>query len=289
MPNRYHTLPYYGGKNQKAGINSWINRLLGPSRNRFYVEPFAGMLGVLMSRTPARNEIINDANSWVANWWSQVRDNHEELAHLVDSSPRSRQCFEECVEYQSAKIAENYQACTVEDAWRFFMVVSQSMHHGVQATKGNFAVVYGDMKPYKIWRTYEVCQLNERIRHVQIEHCCAIGLLQRIAGMKDALIYADPPYATADTSPYGKWSLPKGDFADAAASQQGRMVISGYNDEWDDLLDRGWFKYELDVHSSMSAGALSGISASDRSELIKRKEVCWMNYEYSAANHGLLL
>ena len=289
MAEQCETLPYYGGKNRKAAINSWINQLLGSSKGKFYVEPFAGMLGVLMSRAPARNEIVNDTNSWVANWWAQVRDNPAELAHMVDSSPRSRQCFEESVDYQKARMAENYQACTVEDAWRFFMVVTQSMHHGVQATKGNFAVTYGDMKPYHSWSEADIVKLSARMRHVQVEHCCAINLLGRIAGMKDALIYADPPYLTADTSPYGKWVLPKAEFCDVAASQQGRMVISGYNDEWDDLLERGWFRYELEVRSSMSASACAHAGSEDRRNRIKRKEVCWMNCEYSAANHGLLL
>ena len=63
-------LSYYGGKNPQRGVPHWINSLLPSTKEcTLYVEPFCGMMGVLLSRQESFCEIVNDANERVVNWW----------------------------------------------------------------------------------------------------------------------------------------------------------------------------------------------------------------------------
>ena len=89
----YRTSPYYGGK-RGYGIAEWIASYLPRNSDSCYVEPFAGMAGVLFARQPAKPEALNDLNRRVINWWRVVRDQPEEFGWRVEMTPKSR------VEYQ---------------------------------------------------------------------------------------------------------------------------------------------------------------------------------------------
>ena len=65
-----------GGKSSKSisQTGAWIAGLLPPPEKRqTYLEPFCGMLGVLLQRSPPGHEIVNDADGAVINWWRTVR------------------------------------------------------------------------------------------------------------------------------------------------------------------------------------------------------------------------
>ena len=79
-----------GGKsahgNHRTG--AWINSLLPPVDATYtFIEPFAGMMGVLLQREPARREIANDMDGQVVNWWRAARDYPVELSALLDWTP----------------------------------------------------------------------------------------------------------------------------------------------------------------------------------------------------------
>ena len=92
---------WVGGKSAYAatGTGKWIAGLLPPPGAAYsYIEPFAGMLGVLLQRQPARREIANDLDGDVINWWRVVRDYPAELGELLDWTPGwSAAMFEEAV------------------------------------------------------------------------------------------------------------------------------------------------------------------------------------------------
>lgn len=80
------TLPYLGGKSIRAnsGLGAWIVSLLPPpSSGQTYIEPFAGMLGVLLQRTPAGTEIVSDADGRIIAFWRELRDNTDAFAERV--------------------------------------------------------------------------------------------------------------------------------------------------------------------------------------------------------------
>ena len=74
-------LRYYGGKSEKFrngnGAGPWIAKML-PYR-RMYVEPFAGMLGVLLQREKSRIELVNDRDGMISAFWECIRDYPDKL------------------------------------------------------------------------------------------------------------------------------------------------------------------------------------------------------------------
>ena len=83
-------LKFYGGKNDRK-IGSWVaSQLPPPTGNQLYVEPFAGMLGVLLRRHPAGVEVVNDLDGRIINFWRAVKDAPDELADRIDATPYSR-------------------------------------------------------------------------------------------------------------------------------------------------------------------------------------------------------
>lgn len=77
---RLSALYWPGGKSGNgAGVGRWIADQLPWRYSSCYVEPFAGMLGVLLQRKPVQTEIVNDSDERVVNWWRVVRDRHLDL------------------------------------------------------------------------------------------------------------------------------------------------------------------------------------------------------------------
>ncbi len=89
----YRTLSYYGGK-RGYGKAQWIASFLPHTPDSCYIEPFAGMAGVLLARAPVKTEILNDLNGRVVNWWRAVRDKPEEFGRLLEFTPFSRAEYE---------------------------------------------------------------------------------------------------------------------------------------------------------------------------------------------------
>ena len=88
-------LRYYGGKSPLGQVGPWIAGNLPHQWKQTYVEPFAGMLGVLLCRAPCKVEVANDLDGDVFNWWRQVRDNADELTRKIKYTPLSRLAFDE--------------------------------------------------------------------------------------------------------------------------------------------------------------------------------------------------
>ena len=85
----YRTLPYHGGKRGYGKAQS-IASFLPPTPDSCYIEPFAGMAGVLFARQPVKLEVLNDLNRRVINWWRVVRDQPDDFGRLVEKTPISR-------------------------------------------------------------------------------------------------------------------------------------------------------------------------------------------------------
>lgn len=93
-------LPWPGGKSARAnnGIGHWIAKLL-PDDAHCYVEPYGGMWGVGLLRAPAPQEVINDTNGDLVNWWTVVRDRNADLVEMLRATPLwARDLFLESIE-----------------------------------------------------------------------------------------------------------------------------------------------------------------------------------------------
>ena len=257
------SLPYYGGKSPRSrnGTNEWILGLLPPVRPRqCYVEPFAGMLGILLNRPEAPREIVNDLSGGIVDWWTAVRDHSDELARVLAATPLSR------TEYLRACGGWNDpDVHLVERARRVSVVLTQSFCH-ILADSG-WSVSHLPTSGSRQDRySRRIVALSERMANVYLECVDASDIIERYASKSACVIYCDPPYGGHGAD----YKVPEFDADRASAAftnAAARVAISGYGTDWDHL---GWQRHEHHTHSSMAAGS-GGQS--------RRTEVLWCNYD----------
>ena len=258
-------LGYYGGKSATAnqGTGPWIASLLPHRTDVLYLEPFAGMLGVLLIRPKSKMEIVNDLDDSVINWWRQLRDYPEEFARRVELTPHSRREYE-----WSKRNMRNATLSPMQRAVAFHVAVSMGMAQGPAADTGSWKVTYSaETGSIGLWKRSRIYALAERMRHVQLECRDANVILERASVVERSVIYCDPPYRDADTSSYDE-DVDRGRLGELLNAQRGYVAISGFNDEWDHL---GWQRHSRTVqrHTLIKNQSLT----SDRTEVL------WTNYE----------
>ena len=59
--------------------------------HRIYIEPFLGSGAVFFNKTPSFTEILNDLDGDIFNMFKCLRDQPEELAHMIELTPYSRE------------------------------------------------------------------------------------------------------------------------------------------------------------------------------------------------------
>ena len=212
------------------GMHRWINGILPQGDVGLYCEPFAGMLGVLLNRRPASNELVNDINGHIYTFWRAMRDYPEEFERLCHVTPYCRRTYEEAHEGLHTGA---YDGDIVRRAWAVCVVVQQSMAHSVDG-KG-WGVVYtarGGDSGGKF--AEKVHRLHARIRDVQLENMCALSILERLIKVPcdNAVVYCDPPYQDTFTSGYDVAELDREKMSDLLQKQKAKVAISGYDDEW---------------------------------------------------------
>lgn len=265
MAQRLNALPYYGGKSVRgaSGTGRWIASLL-PYRNA-YAEPFAGMLGVLLQRRASQLEIASDADGRITNWWQCVRDRPEELAELVEWTPVSDRDWR-------AQRQRLDDPDPLRRALALHVVLTQGLHAGAEAR--NYKYVW---RPGGSTRTARVAfeRLRDRMRHVRLLNRDVCSILDKTADVADYVIYCDPPYQQADTSPYARTSFDRGRFVRLLQAQRGAVAVSGYGTEWDCL---GWRRLE---HEAQVTSYAHGYHA-QRKAKAPRVEVLWVNFDAAA-------
>ena len=256
-------LRYYGGKSERApnGISKWISEhLQSPARKSTYIEPFAGMLGILLQRSRSKVEIANDLNGEIVNWWEMVRDRGPELKEKLYNTPYSEKEFH---------LAKTDTDDLLEQARRTTIKLISGLTAGVYSRA--FSVRY-DGRSYGTRHTFRpyadrIPALQDRIHNVALLCRPAEKVLTRLAKESHAMIYCDPPYKDADTEPYGDYPFDRDLFGEVVQQQTGAVAISGYGDEWDHL---GWVRNEFQTYL-VTVG-----SSGDRPA---RTEVLWTNYQ----------
>ena len=259
-------IPYFGGKAPRGPrkTGDWILGLLPPVEpGQCYIEPFAGMLGILLNRPPARIEIVNDLSDAIVTWWLAVRDYPSELVAALDATPHARVEFERAVASW-----DDVDAGIVERARRITVVLAQCMHHSMSAGSADWMVSSVRQAPH-LWRLAErIPALSQRLSHVTIECRDAVNIIQRFAAKPHVVMYLDPPYQGKDGR-YDLGPLDVGALTDVLRSAEARILISGYAEDWDHL---GWERADRASFSSLDRSGDSDTT---------RREFAWSNYSSS--------
>ena len=254
---------YYGGK-ARADFRRWLIPKIPYDKDGLYVEPFAGMLGVLLARPQCKTEVVSDLDANITNWWQVVKEHPDELEHLIRYTPKCRRTFDECVKGIEDK---SYQDDMIKWAWATYTILQHGVSHGMMQT--GYSIHYTDTRKRDFASTLNL--LAERVKDVQVENTDALVILNRIKDISHAVIYCDPPYLTAWTQPYTNDDIDIDAFTDMFLSQKGRVAISGYKNEWDHL---GWYRHEWNT----KVYKINHVQNHD-SESQERTECLWTNYD----------
>ena len=258
-----------GGKNVVGnhGLTDWIlGELPDVDKKQTYVEPFAGMLGVLLNRAPVPLEIVNDLDERIVNWWTVAREQPDLLAEQMLWTPNSRSELNECF----AKVSD-FEVDPVERARCFAVICSDGYSltrthwrrrfDGKSTARGGF---------HHIRKT--LGQLAGRLRHVQLENRDAVTFLEGVPEVPDGVMYVDPPYGSVNGGEYYQYDVDRVRLAQVLGelSVKGwRIALSGY--EGDDL-GLGWRCVTKPVSSTL------GSERGGRTHY-KRVEHLWLSYD----------
>ena len=259
-------IPYYGGK-ARSDFRKWLLPKIPYHKDGLYVEPFAGMLGVLLARPKSKIEVINDLDGNIYNWWKVVREQPDELTHLIGHTAKCRRTFYDA---RDAIKSQTYKDNPLMWAWATFVALNYNVAHGTGV--GGFGTHFqgnGGKRDF----TKVIGPLAQRLKNVQVENRDALILLERLEKFEHAVIYCDPPYQTADTAAYklDDTLLNIEAYTKTLLAQKGRVAISGYRDEWDHL---GWHRFEWNTRAYP-------LNDSDEHRDLdwKRTERLWTNYD----------
>ncbi|MGW0577336.1 DNA adenine methylase, partial [Streptomyces sp. NPDC002920] len=254
-------VPYFGSKQRVA---DWIVGLL-PEHDH-YVEPFAGGLSVLLAKSPARMETVNDIDGELMTFWRVLRDRPEDLLRACFLTPHGR-----------AELAATWDPTTdeLELARRIWSRLAQGRSGTLRNTgwrhyidpAGSTLSMPGYLEAY----ADRLAAAAERMHGVSLEALPALDLIARYGSRANVLLYVDPPYL-GTTRGWGnnyrcemKTEAEHRGVAAALADCRATVVLSGYPSSLYDELYVGWHRYE---QASMTGNAKTAKA---------RTEVLWAN------------
>ena len=276
-------LQYPGGKSpaSSTALNQWINDLL-PAADH-YCEPFAGMCGVLLGRSPAvsKHETVNDLDDLIYGWWQVVRDRHDELIEWLENTPNGREQFAESqtLLYIGAPLGD------VAKAGHVTVALGQGFMSG--GLKGRPARGSWSRKlnvatgTHTAWANIadKVKRLTVRMRFVALENRDAVTVIGEYGRYPCNVLYVDPPYENVPD--YYRATVDFDAMETVLADCQAHVAISGYPScRWDSL---GWHRNELPVKSFVGRVTETGVDTSAQA----RTEVLWTNYDPSTVDNRL--
>ena len=257
-------LPYYGGKSPRSSnqIGAWILKLLPSAEYRqTYVEPFAGMLGILLNRPKVETEIVNDSSEHIVHLWRSIRDYPQEMEHCFRNTLISESEFNRAVK-------ELDESTGIDRALNTAIIIALSINNNLY-NASSFKTWYqsgqGRGRLYKLSETMPA--LHQRIKDVQFFCRDALSILDRTKNSERCIIYCDPPYKGSDLRAYGTNELDFDAFKDLLRIQKGRVAVSSYGDFYDDL--EGWHRHEKKTR----------ITVIGKDDACGRTEVLWTNYD----------
>ena len=224
--------------------------------DKYYVEPFAGMLGVLLQRGKSKVEMVNDVDGNLIAWWRAVRDNTKKFVRLVENTPYCKDEYRRALadlalgEYDDPIrraldyhicIDQGYVAGTGEKGWKGFPSSSRKMSE----------------KQFN--------SIANRMRSVQINNTDAVEFLEKIGKYENMVAYCDPPYLKSSICrAYGQKELDLEAMTEALLKCRGFAAVSGGAGDWDHL---DWNRYEI--------ATVTSVGSNKRKQ--KRTEVLWTN------------
>jgi len=214
-------MPYPGSKSRHAG---WITEYF-PDHD-CYVEPFAGVAGVLLNKDRSHIEIVNDKNGDLVNLLTVLRDHRDGLAEWVEHSPYSRELH---AEYREAIYGDGKKPDDPVE-WAGMVYYLQYSSFGGKIDDAFMVPNYNDndgnwrrrSKPY-VDHTTDIPALSARLQGVVIEQLDYSDVFDRYDS-PSTLFYCDPPYV--EKGGYYPHGVDHAEFAELLKGTVGDWVVS---------------------------------------------------------------
>ena len=183
-------LRYFGGKYR---IRKWIQSFFPP--HLCFTESFAGGGSVVLSKEPAKFDILNDADEQIVNLFRVLRDEHDELMKKLVLTPYSR---------RELLVAKNGldEGDSVERARRMLVCMWQGRGAHEATTGWRYQRVSARNKvALADWTSLprRLGEVVDRLRDIYLECDDALTILRRFDA-PSTLHFVDPPYVAETRS-----------------------------------------------------------------------------------------
>lgn len=238
---------WYGGKGHMADfILQYV-----PENLDLYCEPFGGGASLFFNMPPKKNEVYNDIDSRLVNFFRvlQNRSTMAELSHMLSYTLYS---YEEYV--RALDLLKKEESTSVEKAWAFFVVYNCS-YVASGKSKGGWAVSK-KVKSNKIKRFRKRIELLDifckRFLNVIIDHRDAIDCIKKF-DTEGSFFYLDPPYPAETRTKNYVYKYETSQILHERLVQQmltskGMFILSCYwHDVYQPLIDFGYRMVDFKV------------------------------------------
>lgn len=279
--------PYFGGK---SSVGDVVWRHFG--NPKMYVEPFCGSAAILLARPgepPFRNEIINDYDGNVANFWRAMKYDPDGVADVadwpvnhIDLMARKRYVLKEYDSMREKLIADP-EYCDPKIAGYWAWILSNAI--GIPFTSIN-AIPFIE-HPRGVGSIKNILEYMKRLQNRLFEVKVVCGDWTRVMGGNwriangDCAVFLDPPYAPEtgrSNKIYKKdelttakdvlnWCKENGD------NRLYKIALCGYDGEHNELENMGWT-----VHSWKTQGGFANCAKGEsRGKKNRFKERIWFS------------
>lgn len=218
--------PYPGGKTYLA---KWI--LDHFPAHECYVEVFGGGASVLVNKEPSFNEVYNDLDGDLVQFFQVLREQPDELREWLNRVPFSR---EQHNQFKTAFYNGERPDDNIERAGRFFYL-RHSQYAGKYCSPSGFVGMAGRSKARWLRNaTKELEDFADRFTDVTVENLDFEALIE-LYDSPETLFYCDPPYVEEGDALYShEDAFNHGRLAKTLSNIEGRFICS-YMDIPDEL------------------------------------------------------
>jgi len=273
-------LRYIGGKSQ---IIDWhVSRF--PTDRELFVSTFLGGASEIFA-TPPGNEIGNDFNHEVHNFWAILRNRGSEFLNQIEVTPFSRQLFDELISQPHWEPEMPWPAHPdVMRAWRFFVINRQTFSGtgtGKKDQKPSWSISPRTRRRMNEsvsawWSAIDLLpEVIDRISCVALE-CKDFEEIIKKYDSLTTFFYCDPPYDLGNgktNNYYGIPFSPKDHVRLARILHQikGKALVCGYPTSMYLKLYGDWNRETIPVKKAAATGEQKEYG----------QETIWTNYETS--------
>ena len=280
-------IPWFGGKGK------FVNKLLPciPS-HKIYCEVFGGGASLLFAKFPSQNEIYNDIDGRLINFYRILRDpiKFKKLYKLLQLTPYSRE------EHNYCRNNYDQENDDIIKAYMFFIMVRQCFSGNIN-TAWSYAITRsrnGMNGEVSNWLSIIklLPQIHKRLIRVSIENDDFRKILWRY-DTPNTFFYLDPPYVMNTRKSGGyKYEMANNDhqeLIEILLDIKGKVLLSGYNSNmYIPLEAAGWIRkdYQTVCHAAGRTRFNKILGKGSATKLQPRTESLWMNYNKQRNLYG---